>query len=86
MDYGASKVSNLSQRFIQRVGNVDDRKIISGRVFFLGRRLIPWTSKKNIYFIIYRRGWVCCYISELFKFHMDQVIIERYKGSYYLLW
>ena len=27
-------------------GNIDNRKSTSGRAFFLGRRLVTWTSKK----------------------------------------
>ena len=27
-------------------GNIDDRKNTSGGAFFLGRRLVTWTSKK----------------------------------------
>ena len=26
--------------------NIDDRKSTSGRAFFLGKRLVTWTSKK----------------------------------------
>ena len=29
------------------VGNIDDRKSTSGREFFLGKRLVSWTSKKQ---------------------------------------
>ena len=29
------------------VGNIDDRKITSGGAFFLGKRLVSWTSKKQ---------------------------------------
>ena len=29
------------------VGNIDDRKSTSGGAFFLGRRLVTWTSKKQ---------------------------------------
>ena len=28
-------------------GNIDDRKSTSGGAFFLGRRLVTWTSKKQ---------------------------------------
>ena len=28
------------------VGNIDDKKITSGGEFFLGKRLVSWTSKK----------------------------------------
>ena len=31
------------------VGNIDDRKSTSGGDFFLGKRLITWTSKKQNY-------------------------------------
>ena len=30
------------------VGNIDDRKSTSGGAFFLGKRLVSWTSKKQI--------------------------------------
>ena len=30
-----------------QAGNLDDRKNISGGAFFLGRRLVSWTSKKQ---------------------------------------
>ena len=29
------------------VGNLDDRKSTSGGAFFLGKRLVSWTSKKK---------------------------------------
>ena len=29
------------------VGNIDDRKSTSGGAFFLGKRLVSWTSKKK---------------------------------------
>ena len=29
------------------VGNIDDRKSTSGGAFFLGKRLVTWTSKKQ---------------------------------------
>ena len=29
------------------VGNIDDRKSTSGGAFFLGKRLVSWTSKKQ---------------------------------------
>ena len=28
-------------------GSIDDKKNTSGEVFFLGKRLVPWTSKKK---------------------------------------
>ena len=31
------------------VGNIDDRKNISGGALFLGKRLVSWTSKKQNY-------------------------------------
>ena len=31
------------------VGNIDDRKRTSGGAFFLGKRLVSWTSKKKNY-------------------------------------
>ena len=30
-------------------GNIDDRKNTSGGAFFLGKRLVTWTSKKQNY-------------------------------------
>lgn len=30
-------------------GNIDDKKSTSGGVFFLGKRLVTWTSKKQNY-------------------------------------
>ena len=32
---------------VDQVGNLDERKITSGGAFFLGKRLVPWTSKKE---------------------------------------
>ena len=31
------------------VGNIDDRKSTGGGAFFLGKRLVSWTSKKQNY-------------------------------------
>ena len=31
------------------VGSIDDRKSNSGRAFFLGKRLVSWTSKQHNY-------------------------------------
>ena len=32
---------------LDQAGNIDDRKSTSGGAFFLGKRLVSWTSKKK---------------------------------------
>ena len=51
-DYGLwyKKGGNLDLKVFTDVdwaGSVDDRKSTSGGVFFLGKRLVSWTSKKK---------------------------------------
>ena len=49
MDYCIRK-ENLNLKAltdVDWVGSVDDRKSTNGGVFFYGKRLVSWTSKKN---------------------------------------
>ncbi len=53
-DYGLyyKKNKNLELRAyidVDWVGNIDDRKSTSREAFFLGKRLVTWTSKKQNY-------------------------------------
>ena len=53
-DYGLyyQKNENFELRAytdVDWVGNIDDRKSTSGGAFFLGKRLVSWTSKKKNY-------------------------------------
>ena len=53
-DYGLwyKKGGNLELKTLTNadwVENIDDKKITSGGAFFLGKRLVSWTSKKKIY-------------------------------------
>ena len=49
MAYGTKIGGNLDLKVYTNadwVGSLDDRKITSGGAFFLGKRLMYWTSKK----------------------------------------
>ena len=51
-DYGLwyKLVENLDLKVftdVDWVGNLDDKKSTSGGAFFLGKRLVSWTSKKK---------------------------------------
>ena len=51
MDYYTKKEGNLDLKTfidVDWVGSVDDRKSRGGGAFFLGKRLVSWTSKKKI--------------------------------------
>ena len=50
MVYTIRKMKKIELRAYTDVdwaGNIDDRKSTSGRTFFLGKRMVTWTSKKE---------------------------------------
>ena len=47
MVYGLNYLDLKVFTNVDWAGNLDDRKSTSGEAFFLGKRLVSWTSKKK---------------------------------------
>ena len=59
-------------------GSVIDKKSTSGGAFFLGKRLVSWTSKKkNLHLSIHSKGRICRNSSQLFEHYLVQTTVGR---------